>query len=91
MISLVNGYVCKSHSDVADAMQGKEPPSKAGQLPYSSGNDGKIFEFIARPVAKLDGAASELAMGNAGAPVTDSNAAPQYEADTARAGIDLLV
>jgi hypothetical protein len=79
MISLVNGYVCKSHSDVADAMQGKEPPSKAGQLPYSSGNAGKIFEFIARPAAKLDGA-----------PVTASDSAVQNGAEAPR-GIDFLV
>jgi hypothetical protein len=42
MISLVNGYICRSSTEVAQALQGKKPPAKAGELSYSSGSEGKI-------------------------------------------------
>ena len=55
MISLVNGYICKSFTDVAQALQGKKPPAKAGELPYSSGSEGKISAFSERQVTTADG------------------------------------
>lgn len=55
MISLVNGYICRCSTDVAEALQGKKPPAKAGELPYSSGSEGKISAFAERPVTRADG------------------------------------
>ena len=56
MISLVNGYICKSCTNVAEALQRKKPPAKAGELPYSSGSEGKISAFAERQVARTNGA-----------------------------------
>jgi hypothetical protein len=43
MISLVNGFICHNYHEVTDALQGKKPPAKPGQLPYSSHSDGSIW------------------------------------------------
>jgi hypothetical protein len=81
MISLVNGYICKSWQDVTEALQGKRPPAKAGELPYSSGSDGKVSAFLDRPVAHID-AAIALANAPSDAPVSSSYDAPQSDGHT---------
>jgi hypothetical protein len=81
MISLVNGYICKSWQDVTEALQGKKPPAKAGELPYSSGSDGKISAFPDRPAAHTDGF-KELTSAQSGAPVSSSYAASPGDGQT---------
>ena len=83
MISLVNGYICKSCTDVAEALQGKKPPAKAGELPYSSGSEGKISAFAERQVTRADSAndpANAQSNAQAGASTSFSYGALQSDA-----------
>ena len=85
MISLVNGYICKSCTDVAEALQGKKPPAIAGELPYSSGSEGKISAFSEQQVARPDGA-DQLASAQSSA-ATSSYVGPQSDGQTSGASL----
>jgi hypothetical protein len=65
---------------------GKKPPAKAGELPYSSGSEGKLSAFAERAVT-LIGGSSELAAaqssGLTSASTTSSSAGPQSDSQTA--------
>jgi len=57
MISVVNGYVCRSSCDVEAAKKGKDPSAPPG----SSSAADKTSGFDKQPVTILDGALKDIA------------------------------
>lgn len=60
MISVVNGYVCRSSCDVEAAKQGKDPSAPPGSPPGISSKVDKTSGFDQQPVTVLDGALKQL-------------------------------
>ena len=77
MISLVNGYICRSFRDVTDAIQGKEPPAKPGELPYSSSNYRKISVFKEQEVLVQEDQSNSSGSQETNATVTSGSIAAQ--------------
>jgi hypothetical protein len=101
MISLVNGFICHDYREVSDALQGKKPPAKPGELPYSSDNDSTIWNTD-RPARQTSDLAGDKAVtdfiGDKSRPdgdnVATANAvetSPQTSSETAGLTVDLLV
>lgn len=73
MISVVNGYVCRSSCDVEAAKKGKDPSAPPGAPPGSSSATERTSGFDKQPVTILDGALKDIA---ANAVTAASPAAP---------------
>jgi hypothetical protein len=56
MISVVNGYVCTSSCEAANAKQGKDPNAPPGTPPGQSSKTDKTSGFAGQPATILDGA-----------------------------------
>ena len=100
MISLVNGFICHDYREVSDALQGKKPPAKPGELPYSSDNTSAIWntDQSARLTSNLAGEAVTNLTGDNTSPTSGNVAtagavetAPQASSETAGLAVDLLV
>lgn len=61
MISVINGYICTSSCEVAEAKHGKDPQAPAGLPAGAAGQDEKTSAFSERPATVLGGALKELA------------------------------
>jgi hypothetical protein len=65
MISVVNGYVCTSSCEAANARQGKDPNAPSGTPPGQSSKTDKTSSFAGQPATILDGALKDLAFASA--------------------------
>ena len=94
MISLVNGFICHDYREVTDALQGKKPPAKPGELPYSSDDASSIWntDRSATQTSNLTGdkAVSNLT-GDKVVTAAAAETAPQASSETAGLAVDLLV
>jgi hypothetical protein len=63
MISVVNGYICTSSCDVANAKQGKDPNTPPG-APAGVSKTSKTSGFAGQPATILDGALKDSVTTN---------------------------
>ena len=70
MVSVVNGYVCFSSCDAAEAKQGKDPNARPNTLPGTP-DIKKKSAFGGQPAAILDGALKKSANGTSLASAAD--------------------
>jgi hypothetical protein len=74
MISVVNGYVCTSSCEAANARQGENPTAPSGAPSGQSDKTDKTSGFAGQPATVLGGALKDLGAANGGRPA--SNSAP---------------
>lgn len=72
MVSIVNGYVCFSSCDVAEAKKGKDPNTPPGTLPGDEADKTKKSPLDRQPVTILDGALKDLRAANSVDPASVS-------------------
>lgn len=53
MISAINGYICTSSCEIAEAKHGKDPQAPAGLPAGAAGQDEKTSAFSERPAGHL--------------------------------------
>jgi hypothetical protein len=70
MISVVNGYVCTSSCEAANARQGENPTAPSGARSGQSDKTDKTSGFAGQPSTLLGGALKDLGAANG------SNSAP---------------